>query len=369
MMADGMERPIAYASRSLNKAERNYMYSQIEKEALSLVWGVKKFYMYLYLREFTLVTDHKPLTSLFSTSKGIPTMAASRLQRWALILMGYNYNIQFRSTGKHSNADALSRLPQAETVAPSSDGASIHQVQQIEATYLDVQRIANGTRKDPILSKVLLAVKNGCPETVPAELIPYFHRRDELTVEQDCLLWGARVVIPTKLQEIMLKLLHDTHPGMVRMKTLARSYVWWPRIDKALENVVHTCQTCQQTRNEPRKALLHLLEFPARPWQRVHVDFAGPCQGRMWLIVVDAHSKWPEVIPMTSTTATKTIQELRLIFARWGLPEQLISDNGPQFVSEEFAEFSRTNGIKNIRVAPYHPSSNGAVLYKHSREP
>ena len=105
--------------------------------------------------------------------------------------MGYNYNIQFRSTGKHANADALSRLPQAETVAPSSDGASIHQVQQIEATYLDVQRIANGTRKDPILSKVLLAVKNGWPETVPAELIPYFHRRDELTVEQDCLLWGA----------------------------------------------------------------------------------------------------------------------------------------------------------------------------------
>ena len=224
MMADGTERPIAYASRSLNKAERNY--SQIEKEALSLVWGVKKFYMYLYLREFTLVTDHKPLTSLFSTSKGIPTMAASRLQRWALILMGYNYNIQFRSTGKHANADALSRLPQAETVAPSSDGASIHQVQQIEATYLDVQQIDNGTRKDPILSKVLLAVKNGWPETVPAELIPYFHRRDELTVEQDCLLWGARVVIPTKLQEIMLKLLHDTHPGMVRMKTLARSYVW-----------------------------------------------------------------------------------------------------------------------------------------------
>ena len=84
------------------------------------------------------------------------------------------------------------------------------------------------------------------------------------------------MVIPTKLQKIMLKLLHDTHPGMVRMKTLARSYVWWPRIDKALENIVRTCQTCQQTRNEPRKALLHPLEFPARPWQRVHVDFAGP---------------------------------------------------------------------------------------------
>ena len=106
-------------------------------------------------------------------------------------------------------------------------------------------------------------------------------------------------------------------------------------------------------------APLHPWIWPSRPWQRIHIDFAGPMGGHTFLVVVDAHSKWPEVIDMSSTTASATIQQLRSLFASYGLPEQLVSDNGPQFVAEEFEYFLKSNGVKHIHSAPYHPSSNG----------
>ena len=104
-MPDGAERPIAFASRSLSKSEKNY--SQIDKEALGLIYGVHKFHSYIYGRKFTLITDHKPLTTILGPKKGIPAVAAARLQRWAVQLGAYNYDIEFRSTDNHGNADAL----------------------------------------------------------------------------------------------------------------------------------------------------------------------------------------------------------------------------------------------------------------------
>ena len=103
------EKPIAFASHTLTNAEHNY--SQLEKEALSIIFGIQKFYQYLYGRKFTLVTDHKPLITILNPRKGIPSLAAARLQRWALILALYQYEIEFKPTDKHSNADGVSRLP------------------------------------------------------------------------------------------------------------------------------------------------------------------------------------------------------------------------------------------------------------------
>ena len=116
---DGTERPIAYASRTLNAAEKNY--AQIEKEGLALVFGIKKFHKYIYGRRFTLVTDHKPLMSILGPKKSLPTLAAARLQRWAILLLGYQYNLEFRSSVQHSNADGFSRLP-----GPGPAGRDMH---------------------------------------------------------------------------------------------------------------------------------------------------------------------------------------------------------------------------------------------------
>ncbi|PIK36208.1 hypothetical protein BSL78_26960 [Apostichopus japonicus] len=112
-MEDGSEQPIGFASRTLSSAEKNY--AQIEKEGLACVFGVKKFHSYLYGRHFTLFTDHKPLLGLFNEGRAIPPQASARIQRWALTLAMYEYNLKFKPTDAHANADAMSRLPLPET--------------------------------------------------------------------------------------------------------------------------------------------------------------------------------------------------------------------------------------------------------------
>ena len=358
IMDDGSERPIAFASRTLSKAERNY--SQIDKEALALVWGVKKFHLYLFGRHFTLMTDQEPLTSIFNPRKGIPAMTVAGLQRYALFLAGFEYSIEYKNTTQHGNADGLSRLPLEEARHKETvDPVEIFQVSQMEVLPVSADMIRQATQRDPIFSRVMEYTKQGWPAVCEKELEPFYRRKDELTIEDGCLMWGLRVLIPPKHQTQVLDELHDSHLGVVEMKALARSYVWWPGMDKAIEQVSKGCTGCQLTQSNPKIAPLHSWEWPARPWQRIHVDFAGPFLGTMFLIVVDAHSKWPEVIPMTTTSATRTIEELRKLFTAHGLPEQLVSDSGPQFIADEFRVFMRSNGIKHIKSAPYHPATNG----------
>ena len=359
---DGSERPIAYASRALTATEKNY--SQIEREALSLIYGVKKFHQYLYGRKFGLVTDHKPLTTLFGPKKGIPPLAAARLQRWALLLSAYSYEIEWKPTDEHANADGLSRLPLAGDQPAVVGSTTVEQafvIAQVQALPVTVERLEKATRQDPLLSKIHMYVREGWPSPLPEEYQPYLNRKQELSTEGDCLMWGNRVVIPQKLRSCLVKELHRDHPGVVRMKAIARSYLWWPGLDRELEECARNCLSCQAVKSAPARAPLHPWLWPSKPWKRVHADFAGPFLGKMFLIILDAHSKWPEVIEMTSTTAEKTIAELRKVFSAYGLPEQFVTDNGPQFVAEEFAIFMKQNGIKHIRCAPYHPSSNGAV--------
>ena len=354
---DGSERPVAFTSRTLSPTERNY--PQIEKEALSLIYGIQKFHQYLYGRPFVLVTDHRPLLSILGPKKGIPPLAAARMQRWALLLSAYNYSIEFRPTAAHANADGLSRLPLGTRHPASTD--SIFTIGQIQALPVTAEQIATATRQDVVLSRVLNFVKEGWPEEVSKELEPFARRQHELSTEANCLLWGIRVIIPKKYQAQLLEELHSEHQGVSRMKALARSYPWWPGLDKELEECARNCHECQSVKNSPAVAPLHPWLWPSKPWQRVHIDFAGPFQNKMYLIVIDAHSKWPEVIEMTTTTSHKTITELQRLFSMYGIPTQLVSDNGPQFTSEEFASFMKRNGIKHIRSAPYHPSTNGTA--------
>ena len=359
VMPDGTERPIAYGSRTLNKAERNY--AQIEREAAAIIFGVKKFHPYIFGRKFTLITDHKPLTTIFSPKSSLPALAAARLQRWAIILSAYQYEVEFRSTTKHANADGLSRLPLEVTEEEDAltQAASLFNLHQIEKLPVKHNKIAQMTSTDPILSKVLTFVQQGWPNQVQDELKPYYTRRNELTIEANCLLWGRKVVVPEKLQSLVLEELHTAHPGIVRMKSVARVHIWWPGIDKKIEEVVRNCLPCQSIRNKPPSTPLHSWSWPSQPWHRLHVDFLGPFLGATFLIVVDAYSKWLEVVPMSSTSAERTITELKKLFVTHGLPTQVVTDNGAQFTSQEFEDFLKSNGIQHYKSAPYHPATNG----------
>ena len=140
---------------------------------------------------------------------------------------------------------------------------------------------------------------------------------------------------------------------------LARMYVWWPGISQDIEQTVRGCMECQVHQSSPAHAPLHPWSWPTHPWARLHLDYAGPVQGKMYLALIDAHSKWIEAFCTPTATSSAVIQELRTMFARFGLPETIVTDNGTCFVSAEFESFLEGNGIKHVTSAPYHPASNG----------
>ena len=186
-------------------------------------------------------------------------------------------------------------------------------------------------------------------------LKPYQQKRQEITVEGDCHLGLLYLVY------IATTSCKNYTACCSRMKSFARSYVWWPGMDKDIENVAKACLSCQSHKHTPPPATLHPWTWPNKQWYRIHIYFAGPFLGKSFFVVVDAHSKWPEIFEMSSTTTAKTIVALRHLFAAYGLPEKVVSDNGPQFIAEEFTTFLKENGVKHIHCAPYHPASNGAV--------
>ena len=306
-MPDGTEKPIGFVSRTLSNAEKKY--SQIEKEALACVFGVKRFHAYLFGHHFTLQTDHRPLMSLFSESKLIPVQASNRILRWALTLSSYQYTIACRTTQQHANADALSRLPLPETpertVVPPE---FVLMVQKLDEAPITAVQIAAWTQQDPLLSDVLRYIQNGWPVSASDELKPYWMKRMELTSHAGCIMWSGRVLVPLQGRKQVLTDLHSGHPGVTKMKALARSLVWWPGIDAELESMVKQCAQCQQTRPAPAVAPLHPWQWPTRPWSRIHINYAGPMEGKMYLVVIDAHSKWIEVFPMVQATAITTVQ-------------------------------------------------------------
>ena len=237
-------------------------------------------------------------------------------------------------------------------------GASACNLLKIETLPLEAKEVQKATLSDNTLSKVRRYRQEGWPDTVAAELKPYASKKGELSIDRGCVFCGARVVIPAKCQARVLKELHIGHQGIVKMKGLARSHAWWPGIDRQIEELVRGCDACQENRNLPPVMPLHPWPWTETPWERIHIDFAGPFMGSMFLVLVDSHSKWLEVDIMASTTTEKTIEALRAHFARFG---QLVSDNGPQFTSKEFVDFLAANGIQHARSAPYHPATNGAA--------
>ncbi|XP_055688348.1 uncharacterized protein K02A2.6-like [Lutzomyia longipalpis] len=367
---DGQQKAFYHASRRLTDTEQGY--SQVEKEGLGIVFALKKFHRFIYGRRFTLLTDHKPLVSIFGSKKGIPVHTANRLQRWALTLLNYDFEIKFISTDSFGHADVLSRLISATTLPLDEvviaeirlDEEQDRIVVQEASSKLPVNfnMIKRATQSSQSLQQVVNYIKGGWPASQKsirsAEVAKYYKIRESLSLMQECIFYRERIVVPEQFRRKMLSQLHHAHPGMSRMKSLARGYIFWPGIDGDIEHVVRQCEDCAVAAKAPVKALLASWPLATRPWERIHLDYAK-YRGEMFLLVIDAYSKWPEIFRTPSTTSTQTIQRLQETFARNGLPETIVSDNGTQFVSEEFAEFCRTNGIQHLKTNPYCPYSNG----------
>ncbi|GFR13178.1 uncharacterized protein K02A2.6 [Trichonephila clavata] len=288
---DGSERPIAFASRNLSGSEKKY--SQIDKEALSIVWAVKKFYLYLKCRRFTLITDHKALAAIFGSKRGLSVLATTRLLHYALILQSFEFDIIFRKTIEHGNADFLSRLPDGFEV---KDDITIFQMSQIETLPVTSKELRQETGKDIELGPLLKALREGKDLQ---------GRESQYTIEDGCIMYGQRVCIPRKFQKNVLEELLAGHLGIVKMKAIARSFVYWKNIDKDIEEAAKNCFDCARYKADPTKAKVHYWVYPSLPWERIHVELAGPIFEYTFFLIVDAHSKWLEVYPMKTTTTTR----------------------------------------------------------------
>nr|CAD2161106.1 unnamed protein product [Meloidogyne enterolobii] len=381
---DGSERAIEYASKSLSLSEKNYW--QIEKEGLALVFAVQKFHKMLFGRKFRLRTDHKPLVAIFGSKKGIKVQTASRLQRWALILTNYDFDIEFVSTDKMGMADSLSRLIKKNN---DTEDKVIAIVEEFNETYsgppreislveetvkevlhvmleeipIDSSRIKFETGKDQVLSEVMENISKAWPKKVDnSELKFWSERRQNLQIVEGCLMFANKVVIPKSLRKEILETLHETHSGIVRMKNLAREYIYWPGISQEIEAMAVNCQACQEAAKMPVKVELSPWPVPSKVWERIHLDFAGPCKdGKTYLILIDAYSKWPEIFGNTTTSAKNALKHLDWTFTRYGFPKTIVSYNGSPFQSYEFKSYCRSKGISQKFSPPYHPQSNGQV--------
>ncbi|KAJ1528979.1 hypothetical protein ONE63_007346 [Megalurothrips usitatus] len=292
---------------TLSATERRY--SQLDLEALAVMFAVRKFSRYLYGRKFLIVTDHKPLVSLFDPTSPIGDHLSPRMTRWALALSALDYRIVHRPGADIGHADFLSRLPLPsqgdQPMYPEPAGVFL-----LQAKTPDILTAESG--KDLVIRDVMTWVNEGWPSVVPPEAAPYFQKRNSLSIHRGCLLQSDRVVVPESLRAQVLELVHAAHPGSVASKAIARSIVWWPKWCTDVEDIVRRCTACQlEAKMTPKK--------PYRPWpalercrQRVHLDYAGPFLGHYFLVAVDAFSKWTVVKLMSSLSSAALIAHSKI---------------------------------------------------------
>ena len=373
----GVERPVAFASRALSEAERKYSVS--EREALACIWACERWHFYLYGRGFVLRTDHSALKTLL-TSRGSGHRPL-RLHRWYDRLCQYNFTVEFVPGKLHAVPDCLSRFNEAsvderpvnerEYLADESSVGLNTVFGSTNKPVITHQQLAAATQADETLQQVQTWVVGGWPDRTRmlSEFTPYYAVRHELTVLKDnTLMRGERAVIPRVLQQHSLQLAHEGHIGIVRMKERCRENMWWPGISKDIERFVRNCEPCiisgKSIKTQP--APLQPIEWPNGPWRKIAVDIAGEFQAapqhqRYMIVAVDLHSKWPEVMLCGTVTSSKVIEFMTSLFSRFGLVDEVITDNGRQLVAVEFEQFLSHLGIKHSVTALYAPQGNGAV--------
>ncbi|XP_063046009.1 uncharacterized protein K02A2.6-like [Engraulis encrasicolus] len=353
-------RPLSYASRALTDSEKNY--AQIEKELLAIVFSTKRFHQYVYGNTVTVQSDHKPLEVIF---KKHLSKAPGRLQRMLLQLQRYDLRIVYTAGKEMHVADTLSRA----VVSDCKDDVKedlfeervVHAMEATAALDEDtLSKLKGATATDSTLQQVIELHKKGWPRrqrSVPTNLHRYWSMRHNISIRDGILMTGDKIVIPQSVKEQMLDRLHLAHQGILRSKAHARKVMYWPGMKHDIENQVEKCRPCQQNQPQNQKEPLIPHEIPELPWLKIGADIFE-LHGQSYLLMVDYMSKYPEVLNLPDKTAHTVIRKMKTIFARHGIPKELVSDHVP-FASSEMRQFASSWGIKLIHSSPGYPQSNG----------
>ncbi|XP_020296688.1 uncharacterized protein K02A2.6-like [Pseudomyrmex gracilis] len=300
-----------------------------------------------------------------------PTTTA-RLKRWAIRLLGYNFNIEYVRTQDFGQADALSRLIQKfrqdnlEELQVSCIRLVENEIHLIRDFSIDKfgkdlrLKLKSATLADPDLSAGIEAIRIGKTPSSDSPVVKLYSKRlDHLSIIDDTLLLRDRIVIPQSMQSSILTLLHNGHPGIRRMKQLARKYVYWPKLSEDIERLVKQCNSCALTRKLPVKVPISSWPVPSRPLERLHLVYAGPIDGQYLLIFVDDFLKFIDVAITSTILASGTVELCREVFSRHGPLEILVTDHGTQFTADIFSNFCKDMHVTYILSAVNHPQSNG----------
>nr|XP_034319592.1 uncharacterized protein K02A2.6-like [Crassostrea gigas] len=302
---------VAYASRSLTHVEQRY--SQTEREALAIVWSCEHFHLYIYGSRFTLVTDHKPLESIFNNPKSKPP---ARIERWRLRLQAYDFHVKYKK-GVDNPADYMSRHPDIRTDENGSKEEKIGEefvnfvAQHAVPKTVTLLEVAECTANDANLQMVIQNLRTGkwITKSDNMSMQSFYKLRNELCIgkheEMEILLRGSRLVIPSSLQRKIVDIAHEGHQGIVKTKQLLREKIWFPGIDSMVENLCKSCIPCLSSVPANKIEPLRMSKLPNKPW--------------------------------------------------------LETDNGPPFRSHEFNEFTKYMGFTHRKITPLWPRANGEV--------
>ena len=351
--------PVAYSSKSLTATEQRY--AQIEKECLAIVEAFSKFDQWLLGKDsITVHTDHQPLQSIFQKDL---ISAPKRLQKMMLFLQRYNFTVTYRKGSSLFLADTLSRAPCHENPFTSKEletfqvfRAHLSELDPVSTALRDTTReqLQKATSACPDMQLLTHHIIHGWPATkqhLPNQLQVFWHFREELSIADGLVLKSTRVIVPSSLKAIMLEKIHHSHRGPEYCLRFARDAVFWPGMAKDIEHTCSSCLNCAKYGKQAASEPMLSQPIPTRPWQFVSQD--------LFELEHNHYSDFYELDYLPNTLATTVIQRTKAHFARHGIPLRCLTDNGPQFISNEYQNFAKTYGFEHATSSPYWPQSNG----------
>lgn len=351
-------KPVAFASRALTPTERGY--AQIEKECLAIVFGMEKFHQYTYGRKVTIQSDHKPLENIVRK----PLLSApKRLQRMLLRLQKYDIDVTYVPGRDLLLADTLSRayLPDSEQGETESDLETVNMVTYLPISAERLSAIRDATKEDEKLQGLIKLILRGWPKNkrdIRQDVQHYFAFQDELTYQDGIVFRGERAVIPDTLRGDLTCRIHSSHLGVEGCLRRARESVYWQGMNEQIRTFIAKCDICRSVDPKQQKETLQPHDVSYRPWSKVGTDLFS-WHNKDYLVTVDYYSNFWEVDYLPDTKSTTVIHKLKAHFARQGIPDVLISDNGPQYSSHEFKTFSQKWEFDHRTSSPGYPQSNG----------
>ncbi|XP_046477016.2 uncharacterized protein [Neodiprion pinetum] len=351
--------PIAYASKAFTTCQKAS--AQIEKEMYAIVYGCERFRQYIIGKPIFVDSDHKPLVPI--SKKPIADIPV-RLQKMRLRLQPYDAEITYKPGKDLLIADSLSRAHLTKT--NDDDDINTHILNIVLSESMSDKKkleFVAETESDNELQTVIKLIRTTWPKEikdVPKIAKPYHTYHPELFESDGLVFKNNCVVVPSRMREEVLSKLHYNHMGIEKTKSRARDIVFWPGMNKQIQDTIMDCAVCQKFQKSHQNETLISNDVPSNVWEKIAVDLFY-LQGQPYLIMVDYYSKYVEIGLLTNESSETTIVMIKSLFVRHGIPKIVRSDNGPQFSSHKFKEFAKAWGFEHTTSSPTYPRSNGLV--------